>query len=403
MKFLIIYFLMSPLTLSLQVSNRTLRFRDSKLLPLFKVITFPNDPCGTGGARNGTCYTKEECQAKGGSFSGSCASGFGVCCTFQLKCGGTTSQEFSYLIQSSTSMSPSSGSCTYKICRSSDEICRIRLDFITFSIAGPVAGTTVTKAAGAISTLGGAIGDCTKDSFSVTSPGQSGSPVICGFNSGQHMIVDASDSCNLAAFNIGGMGSTRAWEVKGPSGCLQYFMGKSGVIASYNFPTKSTTVTNTVTHLSNQNYRICIKQEQGMCAICYIPSIVPGTPTEDNQVSFGLSISKPAATAKSSQGTNCQSDYLFIPNVEAAPVNLAIALGAAPGRVCGRIFSTVDDDAATASVCSRIKPFQIVVQTDLDEVTSDVAANADGADTNEMSLGPGGIIGFSLNYQQISC
>lgn len=44
-----------------------------------------------------------------------------------------------------------------------------------------------------------------------------------------------------------------------------------------------------------------------------------------------------------------------------------------------------------------------MVRTDLDEVTSSVAANADGANTNEMSLGPGGIIGFSLNYQQIAC
>lgn len=45
---------------------------------------FQNDPCETGGARNGTCYTKDECQTKGGSFSGSCASGFGVCCTCKV-------------------------------------------------------------------------------------------------------------------------------------------------------------------------------------------------------------------------------------------------------------------------------------------------------------------------------
>ena len=34
--------------------------------------------------------------------------------------------------------------------------------------------------------LGGALGDCTVDRFSVTSSGSKGSPVICGENSGQH-------------------------------------------------------------------------------------------------------------------------------------------------------------------------------------------------------------------------
>eukprot|EP00094_Tigriopus_californicus_P013764 TCALIF_13320-PA protein Name:"Protein of unknown function" AED:0.88 eAED:0.88 QI:0/0/0/0.5/0/0.5/2/0/65 len=33
---------------------------------------------------------------------------------------------------------------------------------------------------------GGAIGDCTTDTFSVTAPESVSSPVICGFNTGQH-------------------------------------------------------------------------------------------------------------------------------------------------------------------------------------------------------------------------
>ena len=34
--------------------------------------------------------------------------------------------------------------------------------------------------------LGGIVGKCTKDSFQITSPGNAGSPVICGYNTGQH-------------------------------------------------------------------------------------------------------------------------------------------------------------------------------------------------------------------------
>ena len=34
--------------------------------------------------------------------------------------------------------------------------------------------------------LGGAIGDCTGDSFVLSAPGGKGSPAICGLNTGQH-------------------------------------------------------------------------------------------------------------------------------------------------------------------------------------------------------------------------
>ena len=34
--------------------------------------------------------------------------------------------------------------------------------------------------------IGGNIGDCIGDTFQITSPGNVASPVICGFNTGQH-------------------------------------------------------------------------------------------------------------------------------------------------------------------------------------------------------------------------
>ena len=88
----------------------------SLTVPVFQVVRFPNDVCISSGAKNGTCYTtkvigliyvhlrekfslnyqtsfqtqnyslillffSEECSSKGGVNAGSCASGFGVCCT----------------------------------------------------------------------------------------------------------------------------------------------------------------------------------------------------------------------------------------------------------------------------------------------------------------------------------
>lgn len=93
-----------------------------------------------------------------------------------------------------------------------------------------------TTTSGDASTLnGGAIGDCTKDTFSVTSPGNRGSPIICGFNTGQHsrhiliksgssvvetrafalVIVDASDACHKVAFDLAATSDIRQWDIKG--------------------------------------------------------------------------------------------------------------------------------------------------------------------------------------------
>jgi len=63
--------------------------RKQKTLSVFTVVKFPNSVClSSTTGRNGTCYTNSECTAKGGSASGSCASGFGSCCIFEKSCGG---------------------------------------------------------------------------------------------------------------------------------------------------------------------------------------------------------------------------------------------------------------------------------------------------------------------------
>ena len=106
-----------------------------------------------------------------------------------LGCGSITSQNNTYL--SSSNIETTTNSCTYTICKCDPNVCRIKFDFQMFDIAAPVEGTAVTTADGngafiADQTNGDAIGDCVTDSFSITSPGNVGTPVICGFNSGQH-------------------------------------------------------------------------------------------------------------------------------------------------------------------------------------------------------------------------
>merc|ERR1719162_1935087 len=150
------------------LTTKTTQTREGKILPVFQVIKFPNDVCA-GATRNGTCYTAEECSTKGGTNDGTCASGFGVCCIFALACGGSASENQTYLVQSSVTTLTSP--CTYTICPCSSSICRIRFDFTTMVLAGAVAGslTAAPAAVPAAATLNGPfIGDCVDDQFSIS-------------------------------------------------------------------------------------------------------------------------------------------------------------------------------------------------------------------------------------------
>merc|ERR1712223_2070913 len=115
--------------------------RDAKVLPVFQVVKFPNDVC-KGSSRNGTCYTAEECTSRGGTNDGSCDSGFGVCCTFALSCGKSSSENQTYLVQSTVTSLTSP--CSYSICKCSTNICRTRFDFASLTLAPAVTGTVST-------------------------------------------------------------------------------------------------------------------------------------------------------------------------------------------------------------------------------------------------------------------
>ncbi|XP_023348755.1 uncharacterized protein LOC111717490, partial [Eurytemora carolleeae] len=133
--------------------------RQGKFAGVFQVVRFPNANCLGSGGLNGTCYTESECTAKGGSASISCAAGFGICCIFSMSCGSTISQNNTYHVISNFNTVTDPSPCTYTVCPLNNNICKIRLDFETFTISGPA--TTTLTATAAIEPLGPSIGDCT--------------------------------------------------------------------------------------------------------------------------------------------------------------------------------------------------------------------------------------------------
>merc|ERR1719361_1498314 len=407
----------------------TTETREGKVLPVFQVIKFPNDVCA-GATRNGTCYTSEECSNKGGTSDGSCASGFGVCCIFALACGGSASENQTYLIQASVTTLTSP--CKYTICPVATDICRIRFDFTTMVLAGAVAGT-VTAAATAVGAAGilngPLIGECVDDQFSISGGLGRGSPTICGTNTGYHMIVDAdrtANTCHTALFNIGGTTSTsRSWNIlvtqyacgdtdsSGWPGCLQYYTATSSNIQNFGFPPTITAVTSAVTHLSNQHYDICIRRASGYCYICYSPTIIAaitaaiGTPASA-AISFGLSISSIAANPASMISNTCSQDWIEIPGSDTAAIAaIAVADQTNGGRICGRVLASItaaesnDVIAGVGTVCARHLPFRVGVDFDNNERASIVTAVM--TTLLEQQGSPGGIVGFKLTYFQVGC
>merc|ERR1719464_1918735 len=126
--------LVAPSVFSLE--NEEQVDRQEKLISTFQIVRFPNDVCVGSNSRNGTCYTTAECSDKGGTSAGSCADGFGVCCTFLITtCGSSSSENITYWTTPSAGITSGVQSdCKLTVCPACDEICSLRVDFTTFVI-----------------------------------------------------------------------------------------------------------------------------------------------------------------------------------------------------------------------------------------------------------------------------
>jgi len=382
--------------------------RQKRILPVFQVVRFPNDPCTvTGGSKNGTCYTGEECSNKGGISAGSCAQGFGVCCTFTFNCGGSSSENCTYF-DSSTSVT--AGACKFEICPCSSNICQMRLDFSNFVISGPSTTTTSVglMLAGQFNPGGKAVSDvtqCRTDTFSITN--QQSVPQICGINSGYHVYFDADDDCHSLDFQLGNNAqgistvATRSWSIKitqyscdyenlAPSGCTQYHFGSSGTnyVQTFNFQSSGSGK-----HLADQTQVICVRRETGNCQICWSADAVG-----DVEVSGGTGAAKGVV-----KGTLCCNygadgnkivtasggyDCIMIPGA-------SLAGAIKPDKICGNNMGIITAAGVTsATLCSKAYPFRIIFNSDAYEAWVDGSADETGG---------GGNTGFKVRYFQQTC
>ncbi|XP_032778287.2 uncharacterized protein LOC116917041 [Daphnia magna] len=357
--------------------------RDGKFFSLFTVVKFANDDCTTAANENGTCYSASECSSRGGVSSGSCAGGFGVCCTFSYTCGQTTYQNSSYFSNLNYPSSyDSTGSCQLTVNKVSSNVCQLRLDFFVMVLIQPETNDS----------------NCNRDQFIVT--GGSRVPAICGTNNGQHMYIETGllgNSPITLTVVTSGTGFARQWRIKmtqmncdsigrAPNGCLQYYTGVSGTIRSFNYDGTSGR------QLSNQDYSICIRTESNFCSIAY--SVCSG----------GVySITGPTGGSATAQGTpigalvgatTCNTDWLTIPC--ASDNGRAIQRGntVCQDRLCGDAFASVVQ-ATSGTVITSVRPFQVTVHFDAFEaIVPTSLTNVQGQFNNR---------GFCLSYIQQPC
>jgi len=399
--------------------------RNKRAIGIFNVVKFPNDACDSNSASmNGTCYTSEECASKGGTASGECAEGYGVCCVLTVACAGSTSENGTYLSQAASTEpatdSTTSQSCTYTICPITSSVNRIKLDLTEFSIAGPGAPTSTNGDAVGSDSKTNVIGKCITDSFSVT-----GAPVICGANMGQHLIVDSDGlTCITAAFSFGLSSTTsRSYtiqvsqfestnEMGGPPGCLQFFTGDEGTVSTFNWSGVAGS-----THLANQNYDICVRQAIDKCVICWSAAT---SGTAAIRGSFGISnAASTDGTPMGGVGAECvadavpasldSNDQVIIPNGQTEAAAKAFPITVAEDAFCGRFLAPASS-TAEGTVCSAVTPFTLGVRFDGFEAVA--AAQAEEAAAMEAkqepsgtagSNGPLGTQGFSLGFTQVDC
>ncbi|XP_050298218.1 uncharacterized protein LOC126737379 isoform X2 [Anthonomus grandis grandis] len=220
---------------------------------------FSNMPDNIRRIPRGICMNTYECRIEGGKSYGFCALGFGVCCVFRATCKQEVINNLTYFVNPDfPDLTRGMSSCSLKVKKIESEVSQIRFDFIHFNLGQPNRKT----------------GICEEDVFKITGENTTKDLIICGMNSGQHVYVDVENIDELnVEMTLSKKAVSRIWEIiitqvsfseGSPPGCLQYFTGRYGTVQTMNFADNGR-------HLANQDYNICIRQEENMCSITYEP------------------------------------------------------------------------------------------------------------------------------------
>ena len=318
--------------------------------------------------RTGICVTSAyECRNRGGRVVGQCfaspisgsnqASGglldigsnefnrripIGLCCVYQITCGGTVFQNGTYFRSpNSPATYNDARACTATIPRVPPGVCQIRLDFVTFNLKPPTAG------------------ECDVDKLIIDGQAQNNLiPGICGHNNGQHMYLDIDRSNNPISITVlTGVGSlyNRQFDMRitfihcqspyrSPPNCLQYYFDLNGEFRSFNFDYYNQV---NARYLKNLDYAICFRKIHGFCSITYsmpkygAPIDQDVTQASNRPIGKYFSIVNVVAAGIGNGGSGpvkCPDDFLVI----------------GTARFCGQVLNDDYDRASSPTTSEEI-------------------------------------------------
>jgi len=360
--------------LLLLASTAMAKPREAKAFSLFSVVTFPNDECTTvmDPTMRGLCITAEECTDQGGTASGNCASGFGVCCFTTVTAAGAITNNVTYIQNEGfptavLGTAPVAEATLIFTVEGGANICQVRFDFESATVfEGPVAGVCG--------------GDQDEITVGQTSRSIGSFTNLCGTLTGQHIYVE-NDGANPAATLTIATSDTvlaRTWKIlvrtiecdspaKAPGGCLQYFTGTSGNIVSFNKNGANGAL------IDNLLYNVCIRREAGFCSYTVREARSAAGAVDAFEVGALLVGNVGLATCGVAGGA-AGGAWIVIPNSEVTSP-----------EYCGAVLTNTDDDTVSSPVTGNGEQFQIRVVT--------IAADNDGV------VGSG----FDLIYAQTGC
>lgn len=234
-------------------------------------------------------------------------------------------------------------------------VCQLRIEFLDLSLVGPTGD-----------------GSCNTDAITITG-GASNVPVLCGENSGQHVVIDFDDenpilitvaatstytfgrhwfiratqyNCDAANkgykrlcyhFNIKNICYTLPFDcmfnIAAPSGCLQYHLTEAGVVRSFNYSPSPNSQPNTIgvegsRQMANLAYGICFK----VISSCSITYSVLSSDIYSFTLTGDVGAVDPALLSTITlQEQTCTTDYVIIPN----PSQDGMVLNSGSDRFCG--------------------------------------------------------------------
>jgi hypothetical protein len=282
--------------------------REGKLFSVFEIVRFNNEACKGADDKDGVCYTAAQCTDMGGTATGNCAMGFGVCCRILVdptcpsdittasativnpgypddvntatagSCSSSsgaagrvapriffpTTTTTTTATQTSVTNVEVSGTDTmyrWAIYKATPTVEQIRIDFVEFDIAPPKMGA------------------CSNESMTITGADAVTNKILpdklCGVLTGQHVYLSVKDlGTDFLTIEITlSMNGTQEWEmlitqIEGdatddlaPRGCLQYFKEDAATFSSFNWDSGNGMLIN------DNQYSICIKDNDAYCDV----------------------------------------------------------------------------------------------------------------------------------------